>query len=137
MRVQTMYCVQGNKRLKSLAESDDIYELFADPILIESPEGGCRDPWSREDYILRAKLFFVAMLYDEYSHNEELSTFFPDSGLDVEFFDEYWNIVRIEEIQSMPEYGHALRTIGKIKRGDIVNSDNYLVENWLNEVLPI
>ena len=135
MRGQAQYIVRGNSELASLSGSDDILKLFCEAISIRSPEGGCRDPWTKEDYILRVKIFFLMDIYDEYSHNEELSEFFPSSGLDETFFDKYWDIFPVEDSIRMPAFGEKFESCGKLKRADIESTSNELVEGWLSSTV--
>ncbi len=133
MKYRAKYVIWGKKELLALASSSDIFALFAEPILINSHEGGCKDLWTNEDYLNRAKIFYLMQIYDEYSHTNELSNFFPKTGISIDFFNQYWEILSIEDEESIPDFGNKFTGLGKIVRNNIAPTNNEKIENWLNE----
>jgi hypothetical protein len=107
-------------------------------VLLSSPEGGLRReplPQGDDGNRLRAKLFTLMYLMNEYGGLEKIGAFFRSGALSGPFFDRWWEIIPIEDNIAVPAPGDKYNAPAGLARGSVPPTGSALVEDWLDRVV--
>ena len=121
MRRDQYYLVRGNPSLMEEVKEDQDFWPLAEPLLLYSSEGGSTMPLPPRDdgYLLRAKLFALMYLMNEYGGLDKTRAFFCSGNLSGPFFDRWWEIIPIVDNIAVPDFGSRYKAPAGLVRGSI------------------
>jgi len=143
MRVDQHYLVRGNPSLMAQVKKDPDFWSLARPLLLSSPERGLMrrppPPPGDDGYLLRAKLFTLMFLMNEYGGLDKIGAFLRSGTLSGSFFDRWWEITPIEEsaaeVPALGEKCEKYKAPAGLARGSVPPTGSLLVDDWLERVV--
>lgn len=131
MQFTAHYLIAPNEHLKSLAVADeDIASLLCDTFLVQSKESS----GSKDDYVLRTKLFVLLHFAREYLQVPSVAELFEGAQFTEELFDKWWTIAASEDIEVMPSFGDKYKVEG-VSRSRVPSTTSTAVNDWLARVI--
>src|SRR5262245_34120645 len=118
-------------------KGDQDFWPLAEPLLLYSSEAASRVPLPPGDdgYLLRAKLFTLMYLMNEYGGLDKINAFFRSGSLSGPFFDRWWEIIRIEGDIGVPDFGGKYNAPAGFARGSVPPTGSIIVDEWLDRVV--
>ena len=133
------YLVRGNPSLMEDVKEDRDFWPLAEPLLLYSREGGLYrgppPPPGDDGNLLRAKLFALMYLMNEYGGLDKIGAFFRAGSLSGPFFDRWWEIIRIADNIAVPDFGSKYKAPAGLVRGSVPPTGSARVDDWLNRVV--
>jgi hypothetical protein len=138
MRFTSHYIIRPTAELLGkLSNSDiEIVETLNQPVLWSKKEGG-KTNWQPSEYVEQVKIAFLLNLFKSYSDSKIeifLNKIFQKGNLDLNVFDEFWEVERFEDIDETFEDIESQLDIDSVSR--LKNLDSQLVKAWLSYLLP-
>jgi hypothetical protein len=137
MRHDQYYLVRGNPSLMEEVKEDQDFWPLAEPLAALQLGGWVEDaPATSDDgNLLRAKLFALMYLMQEYGALDKIKAFFRSGTLSGPFFDRWWEINRIQDNITVPDYGSKYHAPAGLARGSVPHTGSVIVDDWLNRVV--
>jgi hypothetical protein len=135
MKITAYYLVAPNDRLRELAANEaDLTPLCA-PFLVSSQEGGLTRPSvASSEYALRAKIFALLHLTNEYLAIPTVHSFFEGKRLNELLFDGWWILIPAGDIERIPPIGERYK-VNNFPRSQVGPTNSPAVEEWLDRVV--
>jgi len=125
MRYQVLYIIRPKPELLDALKniSEEMHNIFSEEVVLKGNESD-RCSWKKEDYVARAKLYFLIELHAEYSEAEDYKALLGMGKLTLSTFDTWWTLNRYEISGDVDEVAH-------IEPSKISLTGNKNVDGWL------
>ena len=133
MRLTAYYLVSANEHLKQKADESEDLTLLCETFLVESQEGGLRSVATKDDYILRAKIFALLHFRNEYLSVRAVSELFAGENITEELFNKWWFVLPAEDVEAMPTFGSKFK-VTSTPRSMVPQTRSEVVNEWLARV---